>query len=146
MNLQEELGILKQRLEAEQSARRRAELMLETKTAELERLSSLPDLGKTEKKLQDQRAFFEEILNRTPADIFVMDTKYHYLFVNPSAVNDPAIREWMIGKTNEEFNQRMNRPPGFAKIRRDILDSVLKSRQPLEWEEEVLGEEGVPKY
>jgi len=55
--------------------------------------------------MNSDSGFFEEILRKVPAEIIVADANYRYLYVNPSAVADASLREWMIGRTNEEFCQ-----------------------------------------
>jgi PAS domain S-box-containing protein len=154
MNLpQEELVLLKEQLEAERIARQRAEQLLREKTAELERLTLLPEQfasfpegSPVEKKLREHRTFFEEILNKIPAEIIVADTHYRYLFVNPSAVHDPYLREWMIGKTNEEFCQYAGRPDAVARARRQAFGKVLRTRQMMEWSEEHRDEKGTLQH
>jgi PAS domain S-box-containing protein len=153
MNWQEELEILREQLEAEKAARRQAEQLLAEKVSYLERMSLLrsrpgsPLPGeRVENKLPDQLAFFEEILNRTPADIIVADREYRYLFVNPSAIPNPDWREWMIGKTNEEFCSYSGRGDKIARARRQTFEKVLRSRQMVEWEEEIVNGQGKPQY
>jgi PAS domain S-box-containing protein len=144
MNLSQELIKLKEQLEAERTARLQAEQMLQDKAAELARLRSFPD--DVDQQLQEQRAFFEEILNKTPAEIIVADTQYRYLFVNHLAVKDPEMRAWMIGKTNEEFCERLHRPEKISKVRRQLFEKVLQSRQMVEWEEEGINAKGEVQY
>jgi PAS domain S-box-containing protein len=122
----EEIVILKQQLEAEKAARLRAEQLI-------------PGTGQEEK---EQRDFFLEILNKTPADIIVADTQYRYLYVNPNIINNPELRRWMIGKTNEEFCSYAGRPEKVARARRQIFERALRSRQMQEWEEESIDEQG----
>jgi len=94
------------------------------------------------KELAHHRSFYEEILNMIPAEIIVADTQYRYLFVNPSAVPDAHLREWMIGKTNEEFCQYAGRPERTARARRQVFGKVLRTKEMIEWGEEVRDEEG----
>jgi PAS domain S-box-containing protein len=129
MNWQEELAILREQLEAEKAARQHAEELLADRY-----------------KLPVQLAFSEEILNRTPADIIVADKDYRYLFVNPNAIPNPEWREWMIGKTNEEFCQHSGRGDQIARARRQTFEKVIRSRQMVEWEEEILNPQGKKEY
>jgi PAS domain S-box-containing protein len=87
-------------------------------------------------------SFYEEILNKIPAEIIVADTDYRYLFVNPSAVPDPGLREWMIGKTNEEFCRHAGTPERTARARRQVFGKVLRTRQMVEWSEDFRDEKG----
>lgn len=119
MNLSEELAHLKEQLEAERTARKQAEA---------------------------QRDFFEEILNKIPAEIIVADKDYRYLYVNPAAISDAHLREWMIGKTNEEFCHRAGRPESTARARRQVFGKVLRTRQMLEWGEETRDETGAVQH
>ncbi len=129
MDPQEEIIILKQQLEAERAARLRAEQLLR-------------EMAPEEKELHRQRDFFLEILNKTPADIIVADTQYRYLYVNPNIIGNPELRQWMIGKTNEEFCQYAGRPDKIARARRQIFERVLRTGEKQEWEEESIDEKG----
>jgi PAS domain S-box-containing protein len=91
-------------------------------------------------------SFYEEILNKIPAEIIVADTQYRYLFVNPCAVPDPHLREWMIGKTNEEFCQYAGRSEMTARSRRQVFGKVMRTRQMIEWSEEIKDEKGGFKH
>ena len=91
-------------------------------------------------------SFYEEILNKIPAEIIVADTQYRYLFVNPCAVPDPHLREWMIGKTNEEFCQYAGRSEMTARSRRQVFGKVMRSRQMIEWSEEIKDEKGAFRH
>ena len=93
-------------------------------------------------ELVQHSSFYEEILNKIPAEIIVADTQYRYLFVNPSAVPDPHLREWMIGKTNEEFCQYAGRPDRTARARRQVFGKVLRTKEMIEWGEEGRDENG----
>ena len=46
---------------------------------------------------------YRRILNNIPAEIGVLDPEGRYLFNTPSGIRDPAVREWMLGKTNHEW-------------------------------------------
>jgi len=129
MDPQEEIIILKQQLEAERAARLRAEQLL-------------GGMNPGEKEVHRQRDFFLEILDKTPADIIIANTQYRYLYVNPNIIDNPELRQWMIGKTNEEFCQYAGRPDKVARARRQIFERVLRTGQMQEWEEESIDEQG----
>ena len=67
--------------------------------------------------MQVESHFFEEILDKVPAEILVADAGYRFLYANHSAIPDPQLRQWMIGKTNEEFCQYAGRPVAQARAR-----------------------------
>jgi hypothetical protein len=45
----------------------------------------------------------ESLLSQFPGDFVVIDKDSRYIYVNPKSVNDPEIRQWIIGKTDLEF-------------------------------------------
>jgi PAS domain S-box-containing protein len=93
-----------------------------------------------------QSGFFEEILHAVPAEVIVTDANYRYLYVNPSAVPDTALREWMIGKTNEEFCRFAGRTDVTARARRMVFEKVLRTREVAEWTETARDEHGIQHF
>ena len=53
--------------------------------------------------VDNQRKFYETILNNIPGNVAVFDIKGNYIFINPNAVKDPVLREWLIGKNNYDY-------------------------------------------
>lgn len=93
-----------------------------------------------------QTNFFQEILDKAPAEIIVADAQYRYLYANPSAVPDAALREWMVGRTNEEFCQRAGRSDTIARARRMVFEKVMRTSQMVEWTEAIRDEKGVLQH
>ena len=90
--------------------------------------------------------FFEDILDKVPAEIMVADAEYRFLYANPVAVPDSHLREWMIGKTNEEFCQYSGRPTAMARARRMVFEKARRTRKPVEWSESLQDNEGVVQH
>jgi len=90
--------------------------------------------------------FFEDILEKVPAEIMVADAEYRFLYANPVAVPDSHLREWMIGKTNEEFCQYSGRPTAMARARRMVFEKARRTRKPVEWSESLQDNEGVVQH
>lgn len=76
-----------------------------------------------EKKLEKQKNIYEKILSYLPADIAVLSPEYADLFLNPIAIKDPELRqwiiEWLIGKK------------GSATYKSDSKDSKVTNYQEL---------------
>ncbi len=89
-----------------------------------------------------QRNFYEEILNFIPSDIAVLDTAGRYLFLNPVAVRDPEIRNWMIGKTAEEYCIKRGKDMAIAGKRNALFAQLMKTKKEVEWEEEMINKDG----
>jgi len=89
-----------------------------------------------------QRSFYEDILNFIPSDVAVLDTDGHYLFLNPVAVRDPEMRNWMIGKTDEEYCKRWGKDMAIADRRKILFRQLMDTKQQVEWEEEMVNKNG----
>ena len=86
-------------------------------------------------RLLSENRLLRAVLNKLPAELVVVDTHMHYLFVNKEAVKDDEIREWMIGKTDTEFWERKNRNSDLSIKRREGCLEVIRTKQDLEFEE-----------
>lgn len=89
----------------------------------------------TKKKLEEQKVFYENVLNNIPADIVTFSPNHEYLFINPTSIKNPQLREWMIGKRDEDFCIYRNKPMSLAKERRALFNKVLASKKLHLWEE-----------
>jgi len=99
-----------------------------------------------DKKLEDQRRFYEEILDNIPSDIAVFDSKHRYLYLNPVAIKDPELRKWMIGKTDEDYVAFRDKPLSLVEGRRKIFNGVIESKKLKHWEEKLIQPDGNAKY
>lgn len=100
----------------------------------------------TEKQLAEVREFYERILNHIGADIVVFDAKQRYLFINPTAIKDKDLREWMIGKTDEDYCRVRNKSIELVKRRKTVFETARDSRKPLTWEETLINREGATEH
>jgi PAS domain S-box-containing protein len=105
--------------------------------------TDITDKINADKKLEEQRIFYEEILDNIPADIAVFDHQHRYLYLNPKAVKDQKIRKWMIGKTDEDYIRFRKKPESILEARRAVFNSIIKTKQLTSWEEEMLQPDGV---
>jgi len=99
-----------------------------------------------EKKLEAQKQFYEHILNNIPADIATFNTNHEYLFVNPTAVNDPEIRKWMIGKKDVDYFKLINKAQPEVDNRLKVFNEVLTTKKLHIWEEKIIHTDGRPQY
>lgn len=99
-----------------------------------------------EEKLENQKNFYEEILNNLPADVAVFNNKHEYLFVNPQGIKDPELRKWIIGKRDEDYCKLRNKPLSLAAERRKLFDKMLENKKPDEWVEKGSNPDGTANY
>lgn len=88
-------------------------------------------------ELDNQKKFYEAILNRIPTDIAVFDNKHRYLFINPVAVRDQHTREWLIGKDDFDYCAYRNKDVELAKTRRAKFIKAVSNKEGMEWEDKV---------
>ncbi|GGF25404.1 hypothetical protein GCM10011383_41220 [Hymenobacter cavernae] len=90
-----------------------------------------------EQQLAEQRTFYEKILNQLSAAVAVFDPEKRYLFVNPGSIQNPEIRQWVIGKTNMEYCEYRHFPIDLAIQRDQLFDQAIQERQEISWEETI---------
>ncbi|WP_162549951.1 PAS domain-containing protein [Hymenobacter nivis] len=89
-----------------------------------------------EERLAEQQEFYEAVLNLLPVDVAVFDADHRFLFVNPSSISDPVVRQQIIGLTNTEyFAQRPGQPAALAAQREQYFAQAVRTRQDVVWEE-----------
>jgi PAS domain S-box-containing protein len=112
------------------SERMAAEEALRRANAELEeRVAARTDA------LRRSKAYFEEILAGMETGIAVFDRECRFEYSSPTAITDPAIREWVIGRTNIEYAERAGLPPEVGRMRHQNVASSLASGRVNEFEQ-----------
>lgn len=96
--------------------------------------------------LNEQKLFYEDILNNIPSDIAVFGPDHEYLFVNPMGIKDPKLRKWIIGKKDEDYCKLKGKSLSIAEGRRKFFNDVVDSRKQKEWEEVLTDNEGNSDY
>jgi PAS domain S-box-containing protein len=97
---------------------------------------------KAQLKLEEQKTFFESILNNLPADIVVFDRNHRYVFLNPRAVKSDEIREWLVGRDDFDYIALRGLDISIAEKRRERFNSVAADREPVQWVDEYTSPEG----
>lgn len=95
-----------------------------------------------QERLEKQRQFYEQVLNSIPSDIAVFDHEHRYLFINPVAIKDNELRQWMIGKKDEDYYKLKNKPFSIVEGRRKIFNQVIQSKKLVAWEETLTSPNG----
>jgi PAS domain S-box-containing protein len=104
--------------------------------------ADISGLKEAEQQLAEQREFYETILNKLPADVAVFDAEHRYRFVNPAAIQDPELRQWIIGHDDFEYAEHTQRPVAFAQKRRALFQKAVRQQTLLAWEETVQSANG----
>ncbi|AMR28032.1 hypothetical protein A0257_13655 [Hymenobacter psoromatis] len=103
-------------------------------------------LHATEQQLAEQRAYYEGILHALAVNVGVYDAALRFRFVNSAAIHDPAMREWIIGKTNEEYCAHRQLPGSLAAQYRSYYEEVCRTRTEVCWEESLTTARGPQRH
>ncbi len=84
-----------------------------------------------------QKNFYKKILDRLPTEVAVFDQNHKYLYVNPAAIQDDELRNYIIGKDDFEYAKHTKRESLFAQERRDRFTAAAKKKSVIEWIDEI---------
>lgn len=93
-------------------------------------------------KVNQQKDFYENILNKIPVDIAVFDENQKYLFVNPQAIKDDKLRSYILGKDDFEYCNYIGRDTRVAEIRKNQFEKIKSEKKIIEWEDSVENKDG----
>lgn len=96
--------------------------------------------------LQEQKQFYENVLNSIPSDIVVFSPDHRYQFINPVAVPNKELRDWMEGKDDFEYCEFREKPLEIAENRRQEFEECIKGKKTKIWEERLKGKDGETKW
>jgi PAS domain S-box-containing protein len=106
--------------------------------------SDVTDRRLVSSKLDQQKEFYENILNSLPTDIVVFDPNHRYIFANPGAVKDEELRKHIIGKDDFEYAEFRNRDKSIAQKRREQFLEIKNSSKEIRWEDTIKDPNGHP--
>lgn len=95
-----------------------------------------------EEEIKIQKKFTDDILNNLPADIAVFDENHRYLFINPNAIKNDELRQWMIGKNDFDYAKLRGIDDTLARKRREIFDHTVNTASTYEWVDAHTGKDG----
>ena len=98
-----------------------------------------------EREILEQKYFFENILNNIPIDISVLNKDKNFIFLNKACVEDPDLRNWLLGKTFDDYVSRTGKGWEKLAVRKANIDLVIEKNQIISWNEEFL-EEMMPAH
>ena len=97
-------------------------------------------------KVEEQKKFYETILNYIPVDIAVYNDKHQYLFINPNAVKNPDVRKFIIGKDDFDYCKQYNKEESIAVQRRELFDKVKSTQFSTEFLDRHIKKDGTSVY
>ncbi|NML65508.1 response regulator [Hymenobacter sp. RP-2-7] len=88
-----------------------------------------------EQQLTKQRDHYETILNALAVEVAVFDDQYRFCFTNSAAIKNPAVRAWVVGKTNAEYSAERQQSALVAAERQRRFEEAAQARTIIQWEE-----------
>jgi PAS domain S-box-containing protein len=105
-------------------------------------LSNITERKLVLRELDKQKKFYENILNKLPADIVVFDAQHKYIFVNPLAIKNEELRKYIIGKDDFEYAEYRGRDTSIAELRREQFLEIKNSAKEIRWEDSLTDPDG----
>jgi two-component sensor histidine kinase/PAS domain-containing protein len=97
-------------------------------------------------RAEDQKKFYEAILNNIPVDIAIFNDEHKYLYLNPIAVRNQEVRDFLLGRDDFDYCNFKKLDTGKAMMRRDIFNRAKATKQPSEFEDYSVNADGTPKH
>ncbi len=92
------------------------------------------------------QAFYRRILEALPAQLAVFSPKGVYEYVTPSAISDPVVREWIVGRTDEEYAEHRKLPVDVPARRMATIAKVAREGSTITFEESFTTKEGEQRW
>ncbi|MBL7690662.1 MAG: PAS domain-containing sensor histidine kinase [Flavipsychrobacter sp.] len=93
-------------------------------------------------KLDEQRQFYENILNNIPIDLAIFNPDHVYQYVNATAIKNEDLRKYIIGKDDFEYARYRGRPSDVAELRRAMFLEAKKTGKEMRWEDKMTAPDG----
>lgn len=115
--------------------------LIYNKNAEYEK-----EVKKKEQEIIGQKKLYECMLEQIPIDIVTFDKQLRYNYINSTAVKDPEMRKWLIGKTNQDYFRERKLDLRTSEERDRILHEALEKEKTVQIEEAIIDRHGKLKH
>lgn len=86
------------------------------------------------------------VLDALPMEVVIFDPNLKYQYVNPIAVKDSVIREWIIGKDDFEYCAFRNKDTRIAEERQKMLRSTIETGKHTPLYQRMVDAQGLPRH
>jgi two-component sensor histidine kinase/PAS domain-containing protein len=97
-------------------------------------------------RAEDQKQFYESILNNIPVDIAIFNHEHKYLYLNPIAVRNQEVRDFLLGRDDFDYCSIKNIDPSKARERRAMFIRARESKKTVEFEDVSILPDGTYKF
>ncbi|MFM7767875.1 MAG: PAS domain-containing protein, partial [Bacteroidota bacterium] len=88
-----------------------------------------------EEMVKRQKNFYESMLDRMPIDVGVIDHELRFVYLNKKAVKRDEIREWLIGKTEQDFVDKTGKGSELTSKREEMMHAAMATGETQQWRE-----------
>jgi PAS domain S-box-containing protein len=88
-----------------------------------------------ERELRRTKQYYEQILKKAVNDLAVFKPDGRYEFVNKQSIEDPDMREWIIGHTNLEYCQERDMELELGRRRHRAIRTAADEKRTIQFEE-----------
>mgnify|MGYP000536637432 CR=1 FL=1 len=106
----------------------------------------ISDRKQYEKRITRLKEFYQNILQELPTELAIFNTDAEYVYINPSAIGDPEIRNQMLGRTSEEYAELKGRDPEPYRQRTQWIKNAIRRKQSNSLVERIEDEKGKEVY
>lgn len=108
-------------------------------------ITDLTQIKEAHAQTEAQRAFYEDIVQRLPARLVLLDRDWRFRLANRGAIPDESLRAASLGRTFEEVAEIASLPAERIAHFQRARQRLSETEQPVEWTEDVMemGPDGV---
>jgi two-component sensor histidine kinase/PAS domain-containing protein len=86
-------------------------------------------------RAEDQKQFYEAILNNIPVDIAIFNQDHKYMYLNPIAVRNQEVRDFLLGRDDFDYCKFRNLDTATAQERRVMFLKAQRTKKTIEFED-----------
>ncbi|WP_263785562.1 PAS domain-containing sensor histidine kinase [Salinibacter grassmerensis] len=109
-------------------------------------LSMRESLKTQQDDLRRSRDQQRQMIEQLPMEMAIFDPEARFQYVNEQAVGDPAVREQLVGHTNEEYYRRRNLDVEVGRKRDESIREVVQTKEVDRVQETMHTEQGPRHY
>jgi two-component sensor histidine kinase/PAS domain-containing protein len=94
----------------------------------------------------DQKQFYEVILNNIPVDIAIFNHEHKYMYLNPTAVRDQEVRDFLLGRDDFDYCTFRNLDTRTAQERRVMFLKAQQTKMTVDFEDVSKKSDSTLKY
>ena len=93
-----------------------------------------------EEEVRSTKNYYEQILRQIPIDLAVFTPEAEFEYMNPQSVRDPEMREWLKGRTNEDYFREHRQTSDVGRARDAAIRRAAREKRTTEIEETMQSE------